>query len=101
MRIELGQWPQNIRSLLAEYKVNVCYEDTSLDQCKDEWDGRHFILSAQYHLLNLPLVTEYPSSITIEIRISEVWGEDDRWVSVDESKWNKYDIIMNDSSDYL
>ena len=83
-------------SLVAKYKVTVCSGNKSLDQSKDEWDGRHFVLSARYLLLKFPLATEYATSITIEIMISEVWDKDDPWVPVDESKWDEYGIIIND-----
>ena len=91
----MGQWPQNIDSLVAKCKITVCYEDKSLDQIH-VWNRREFVLSAQYHSLKFPLAKQYPSSISVDIMISEVWSNDDGWVSINHSAWNKYGIIMND-----
>ena len=96
VRVELGKWPQNISRLYAKCTIKVNYHNKFI-QPQIHAYNTDFLLGAIYHFLEIPydLKTGYPSSIIVDITVSEVWikDKDDVEVAIDESKWNEYDII--------
>ena len=101
LRIELGQWPQNIKELCVYCKITVDYGIKSYCKQIEKWDGTPFTLRAQYYPLEFPLVNQYPTSITVETMVAKIFSKDDPWCHINESKWDEYGIIMNNRRDYV
>ena len=100
LKVELNAWPDEVKEIEAECEILLNFNTLPQinKKCKQT-----YVLRPRFHVLDLSSfnqkfgipwfhIKEYPLRITVKLNICRIWGLDD--VVLDESKWNKYNILM-------